>query len=129
MTTFTTSSMHFQKLLLSSYSRNNSWRRKLFSPNLDSLSIYYYYGCCRRRSLVSSTTSSTTATATATARTAGTGVRGENPDYVIVGAGSAGCVVAARLVEAGHSVTILEAGNSDRSGYFRDLFVHMPYVP
>ena len=34
-------------------------------------------------------------------------------DYVVVGAGSAGCVVAARLAEAGFSVILLEAGPSD----------------
>lgn len=49
-----------------------------------------------------------------------------NPDYVVVGAGSAGSVIAARLAEAGKSVTLLEAGHSDRSGHFRDFFVHMP---
>lgn len=34
-------------------------------------------------------------------------------DYVVVGAGSAGCTVAARLSETGASVVLLEAGPSD----------------
>ncbi|MGB1209005.1 MAG: FAD-dependent oxidoreductase, partial [Paracoccaceae bacterium] len=34
-------------------------------------------------------------------------------DYVIVGAGSAGCAVAYRLAEAGHSVIIVEYGGTD----------------
>ena len=43
-------------------------------------------------------------------------------DYVIVGAGSAGCVMASRLTEDGrHSVRLIEFGGSDRS-----VFIQMP---
>jgi choline dehydrogenase len=43
-------------------------------------------------------------------------------DYVIVGAGSAGCVLAERLTQSGeHAVLVLEYGGSDRS-----LFIRMP---
>jgi len=42
-------------------------------------------------------------------------------DYVIVGAGSAGCILARRLVDAGHRVCLLESGPSDRSP-----FIHLP---
>ena len=46
----------------------------------------------------------------------------ESFDYVIVGAGSAGCVLADRLTEDGkNSVLLLEYGGSDRS-----IFVQMP---
>ena len=46
----------------------------------------------------------------------------EKFDYVIVGAGSAGCVLADRLTADGrHTVLVLEYGGSDRS-----LFVQMP---
>ncbi len=42
-------------------------------------------------------------------------------DYVIVGAGSAGCAIAYRLAEAGKSVTVIEYGGSDAGP-----FIQMP---
>ncbi len=42
-------------------------------------------------------------------------------DYVIVGAGSAGCAMAYRLGEAGHSVLVIEHGGSDAGP-----FIQMP---
>ncbi|RZL73427.1 MAG: FAD-dependent oxidoreductase, partial [Rhodococcus sp. (in: high G+C Gram-positive bacteria)] len=43
-------------------------------------------------------------------------------DYVVVGAGSAGCAVARRLAESGASVVLLEAGGADNKGWAKMLF-------
>lgn len=34
-------------------------------------------------------------------------------DYLVIGAGSAGCVITRRLLDAGHTVTLVEAGDHD----------------
>ena len=45
----------------------------------------------------------------------------ETHDYIVVGGGSAGCVVTNRLVSAGKSVLLLEAGPADNTP-----FIHIP---
>ncbi len=46
----------------------------------------------------------------------------EQTDYIIVGAGSAGCILANRLTESGeHSVLLLEKGGTDKH-----IFIRMP---
>jgi len=44
-----------------------------------------------------------------------------NPDFIVVGGGSAGCAITHRLVKAGKRVVLLEDGPADNS-----LFVRMP---
>eukprot|EP00035_Acanthoeca_spectabilis_P018715 m.399400 g.399400 ORF g.399400 m.399400 type:complete len:246 (-) comp16781_c1_seq5:2504-3241(-) len=57
---------------------------------------------------------------------AGTSDAQSESDYVVVGAGSAGCVMAARLSEdADSTVTVLEAGMSDRWKW-DSWKIHMP---
>ena len=56
----------------------------------------------------------------------------DNPaDFVIIGGGSAGCIVAGRLAQAGHSVLLLEAGEAAeahpetlRADGFKDAFAN-----
>jgi choline dehydrogenase len=43
-------------------------------------------------------------------------------DYIIVGAGSAGCVIARRLVDAGRRVAVLEAGDQDTNPNIEHLY-------
>ena len=42
-------------------------------------------------------------------------------DYIVIGAGSAGCALASELVKSGQTVLVIEAGGSDRS-----LFIKIP---
>lgn len=49
-------------------------------------------------------------------------IDGQKADYVVIGAGSAGCVIANRLsADPGNSVVLLEAGDADRNPW-----IHVP---
>ena len=43
----------------------------------------------------------------------------QSADYIVAGAGSAGCIIARRLAAAGASVILLEAGGPDRTRLVR----------
>ena len=45
---------------------------------------------------------------------------GQEFDHIIVGAGSAGCVIARRLVDAGRKVALVEAGGPDTNPAIHD---------
>ena len=61
-------------------------------------------------------------------------------DYIVVGAGAAGCVMAQRLVESGHTVALIDSGGDYNSNYrvrtpsefgtlWGDVVYHPPYDP
>lgn len=48
-------------------------------------------------------------------------MKNQNYDFIIVGAGSSGCVIAKRLSDAGYNTLLVEAGGKDNSPY-----IHIP---
>lgn len=46
---------------------------------------------------------------------------GSHTDFLVIGAGSAGCVIARRLLDAGHTVRVVEAGGADTNPDIDDV--------
>lgn len=78
-----------------------------------------------RFSTFSSPSPSSSSSSSTRRTTIGEQNQAQHYDYIVIGAGSAGCVVTHRLAEAGKKVLLIEAGRSDR-GSWDSWKIHMP---